>query len=102
MKNILKFAFHFIFVGIQIIYVVLAKLAPLHSYVLWFHPREFVVYTTSFSQFVAGNTGTAFGLLMLIVSIVLFAKLSKLQKKVGDADKPKPQTRSERHQRSVK
>ncbi|TSI19927.1 hypothetical protein FOT98_09040 [Bacillus sp. HY001] len=102
MKNILKFVANYFTQVILFIYVVLVKLAPVHSYALWFTPKEFLAYTTAFKSFVAGNTGTAFGLLMLVCNIVLIVKLYKLQKKAGDADKPKPKTRSERHQRSVK
>ncbi|WP_242249339.1 hypothetical protein [Bacillus cereus group sp. BfR-BA-01328] len=102
MKNILKFAGKYFSEVIIFIYLVLVKLAPLHSYALWFHPKEFVAYTTSFNNFVSGNLWLVFGLLMLVGNIVLNVKVYKLQKKAGDADKPKPKTRSERHQRSVK
>lgn len=102
MKNILKFVVKHFSEVILFIYVVLVKLAPLHSYALWFTPKEFAAYTTSFNNFVAGNIGTVFGLLMFAVNIVLIAKMYKSQKKEGDADKPEPKTRSERHQRSAK
>ncbi|AKR38553.1 hypothetical protein P4K49_29565 [Bacillus cereus] len=102
MKNIFKFAVKYFTEVIVFIYFILVKLAPLHSYALWFHPKEFVAYTTSINNFVAGNIGTVFELLMFAVNIILIAKLYKSQKKDGDADKSEPKTRSERHQRSVK
>ncbi|MGG4306110.1 hypothetical protein ABEW59_25590 [Bacillus wiedmannii] len=102
MKNISKFVANYFAEVILFIHLVLVKLAPVHSYALWFTPKEFLAYTTAFSSFVAGNTGAVFGLLMLVVNIVLIVKLYKLQKKAGDAEKPTPKTRSEKHQRSVK
>ncbi|PFQ31495.1 hypothetical protein [Bacillus cereus] len=102
MKNILKFVVKHLSEVIVLIYVVLVKLTPLHSYLLWYRPQEFGVYTTALNNFVVGNAWKIFGLLMLVGNIALIVKLYKLQKEVGDADKPKPQTRSERHKRSVK
>ncbi|WP_000789796.1 hypothetical protein [Bacillus cereus] len=102
MKNILKFVANYFAEVILFIHLLLVKLAPVHSYALWFTPKEFLAYTTAFSSFVAGHTGAVFGLLMLVGNIVLIVKLYKLQKKSGDVDKPDPKTRSERHQRSVK
>lgn len=102
MKNILKFVANYFTEVFLFINLVLITLAPFHSYALWYTPKEFSAYKTAFKSFVAGNTGTAFGLLMLVGNIVLYVKLYKLQKKAGGADKPKSKTRSERHQRSVK
>lgn len=102
MKNILKYVANYFTEVILFINLVLITLAPAHSYAVWYIPKEFVTYTTAFKSYVTGNTGTVFGLLMLVGNIVLNVKLYKLQKKVGDADKPRHKTRSERHQRSVK
>ncbi|PEJ66300.1 hypothetical protein CN906_05340 [Bacillus toyonensis] len=97
MKNILKFAFHYSWAIVSFIYLVLTKLAPLHSYVLWFHPKEFVTYTTSLNNLVAANVWKVVALLMVAGNLWLFAKVYKLEKKSGDDDEPKPKTRSERH-----
>ncbi|MGE1041272.1 hypothetical protein ACQGRZ_13735 [Bacillus wiedmannii] len=100
MKNILKYVANNFTEVILFIHLLLIALAPVHSYAMWYTPKLFLTYTTAVKSFVTGNAGTLFGLLMLVGNIVLNVKLYKLQKKVGDADKPK--TRSERHQRSVK
>ncbi|MCC1486767.1 hypothetical protein LB312_05770 [Bacillus tropicus] len=102
MKNILKYVANYFMEVILFINLVLITLAPVHSYALWYAPKGFATYLTAMKGFVAGNTWAVFGLLMLVGNIVLNVKLYKLQKKVGGADKPKPKTRSERHQRSVK
>lgn len=102
MRNILKFVFQYVFTIISSIYLVMAKLAPLHSYAMWFHPNEFVAYTTSFNNAVSTNFWTFFALLMVVGNLWLFAKVYKLEKKSGDDDESKPKTRSERHRRSAK
>ncbi|MDA1758315.1 hypothetical protein PDK30_25805 [Bacillus cereus] len=102
MKNILKFVFQNVLTIISSIYLVMAKLAPLHSYAMWFHPKEFVAYTTSFNSVVSANSWTFFALLMVAANLWLIVKVYKLEKKSGDNDDSKPKTRSERHRRSAK
>ncbi|MGQ7108354.1 hypothetical protein ACUN13_29445 [Bacillus cereus group sp. Bce041] len=84
---------------LYILYDILAKLAPLHSYVNWYMPKEFGTYTNSIGSLISTNLFTA---VLVLVIVFLIATICRLKKEIRSVDKPKAKTRCERYQRSVK